>query len=43
MSFTCLGLGYDARMYRELPQPTEDEHPLSTIALIIYSLLTFLT
>lgn len=47
MPLTCLGLGYDARIYRERPlsaQLTDDEHPtLSTVALIIYALLTFLT
>jgi hypothetical protein len=48
MPFTCLGLGYDVRIYKGLPasstQPAQmDEHPvLSSIALIIIALLEIL-
>jgi hypothetical protein len=49
MPFTWLGLGYDARIFKGVgpseAQPTEaEEHPLlSSMALIIYALLTLLT
>ena len=48
MEFICLGLGYDARMYKGVlslaAQPAQkDDHPvLSTIALLVIALLEFL-
>jgi hypothetical protein len=49
MPFTCLGLGYDARMYDGLPpssvQPTwADDHPvLSSLAYLLVIILEFLS
>jgi hypothetical protein len=44
MSLTCLGLGYDPRIFKEPPSShPEDEHPILSVIGLIYALLTFLT
>lgn len=49
MTLTCLGLGYDARMYKGLPpspdQPTwADDHPgLSLLGYLLLIILEFLS
>lgn len=41
MEFTCLGLGYDARMYKGIPQLAAyepawtDDHPVLTLIVLL--------